>query len=208
MTLKALIPLPALVMTVAALMLPAPAARAIPMPFGGILSAENEVPPVDSAGAGTAVVVLDPTAQTIQIIASYFGLTTPVTMAHIHCCAPLGMNAGVATTVPAFAGFQLGMTQGTYLSPIFSLADPSFYNPVFVNMFPGGLPEAAAALITGIQNEQTYFNIHTQMFGPGEIRSQLFALPIPGPIAGAGLPGLILAGGGLLAWWRRRQKIA
>ena len=154
--------------------------------------------------AGTAVVVLDPTAQTIQIIAAFFGLTTPDTAAHIHCCAPLGTNAGVATTLPAFLGFPLGVTQGTYLSPIFNLGDPSFYNSAFITM-QGGLSQAEAALIAGIEGGQTYFNIHTMANPGGEIRSQLFALGVPGPIAGAGLPGLVFAGGGFLAWWRRKR---
>ena len=68
MTLKALTPLPALII-MAALMLPAPAAHAIPMTFTADLSAANEVPPpvVVSPATGLATIVLDQTAHTIQI---------------------------------------------------------------------------------------------------------------------------------------------
>jgi len=164
------------------------------------------VPPVNSPGAGTVTVVLDPTAETIQILASFFGLTTPDTAAHIHCCAPLGTNAGVATTLPAFAGFPLNVTQGTYLSPLFSLEDPTFFNPAFVTL-EGGMEQAETALINGILNGMTYFNIHTTQNLGGEIRTQLLPIPVPGPIVGAGLPGLIAACGGLLALARRRRKL-
>jgi CHRD domain/PEP-CTERM motif len=191
---------------VLAAMLPGPA-HAIPMTFVANLSSANEIPTNPSTATGFASVVLDPTAETIQINVSYSGLTTPTTAAHIHCCLPspfFPMNVGVATTVPAFPGFVTGMTSGDYHSAVLSLLDAGTYNTIpvtgFLAMFGGDVTAAANALISGIENQETYLNIHTVMFPGGEIRG--FLVPIPEPaslvLLGSAVVGLCLV--------RRRRK--
>jgi len=166
-------------MLMAALMLPATAAHAKPVTFTANLTQANEVPPTGSPATGSATIVLDAAANTLSLHVTFSGLTSNTTMAHIHCCLAssflTGVNVGVATTVPAFPGFPLGVTSGTY-DHILDLTSAGSYNPAFVTA-QGSVAKAEAALISGIQNGETYLNIHTMTNPGGEIRGFVVASP-------------------------------
>lgn len=153
--------------------------------YGGALLGTNEVPSNASPGSGFATVTIDTIAQTMRTEAFFSDLIGVTTASHIHCCAPPGVSVGVATQVPSFPGFPLGVSDGTF-DNTFDLTLASSYNPAFVTA-QGGVAGAQAVLLAGLAAGNAYFNIHTDFRPAGELRANLVQLPEPGTLALTGL---------------------
>jgi hypothetical protein len=150
--------------------------------FSAVMNGPSEFPVNASPGTGFGTFVYDDVAHTFSYDVSFSGLTGTTTAAHIHAptTAPFFQNAGVATEVPYFTGFPIGVMSGTFVSVV-DLTQAGSWNPTYITNNGGTTATAEAAFILAIRERKAYFNIHTSTFGGGEIRG--FLIPEPGAMA-------------------------
>jgi hypothetical protein len=106
-----------LTLAVAVMGLPSPGLTTI-FTYTTNLSGPAEDPPNASPGTGFVLVTYDDVNHTIRIQATFSDLLGNTTAAHIHSptALPFAGIAGVATQVPFFAGFPIGVTSGAYVT--------------------------------------------------------------------------------------------
>ncbi|SIT39623.1 conserved exported hypothetical protein [Paraburkholderia piptadeniae] len=120
-------------------------ARADTVELKADLEPSSEVPPRVSHGHGALDATFDTSTKTLKWMATYEGLSGPVTMAHFHGPAPVGQNAKV----------QVPIDKNALASPI------------------KGSATLTEQQVTDLMAGQWYFNVHTALNPSGEIRGQL-----------------------------------
>jgi hypothetical protein len=122
-------------------------AWAAPESFSVDLTGAQQVPPVQTAGTGTADLTYDPATRVVTWSITYSGLSGPATMAHFHGPAAKGKNGPVLIWLS---------TKGSPApSPITGKAT---LTPAQAKEFTAG---------------DWYVNVHTAAHPAGEIRGQV-----------------------------------
>ncbi|MFQ5796265.1 MAG: CHRD domain-containing protein [Candidatus Bipolaricaulia bacterium] len=134
--------------------------------FTAFLTTGTEVPAVDmgtpATAVGVGVLVLNADHTELAFAVTYSGLSGPVNIAHFHMGA-LGSSGGVVRTIcgapPApEAPAQCPMGTSGTLAGVWTSSDSQPLTPELVD-----------ALMAG----RIYFNFHTTLNGPGEVRGQV-----------------------------------
>jgi CHRD domain len=131
-------------LALAALAVSGSAAVAETIAYKATLNAQNQVPPNDTKGTGTAEITFDTATKTLTWTVTFSDLTGPATAAHFHGPAEAAKTAGVVIMIGN--------------------------NPTSPAKGTATLTDAQAAdLAAGLW----YVNIHTAAHRPGEIRGQV-----------------------------------
>lgn len=123
------------------------AAQAAPQTFKVKLSGSESVPPVETAGTGTADLTYDPATRIVTWDITCSGLSSPATMAHFHGPAAAGKNGPVVVWLTKQGSPAENPMKGT-----------ATLTPDQAQQFAGG---------------EWYINVHTQSHPGGEIRGQV-----------------------------------
>lgn len=136
----------------------------VPHHFGANLSGGEEVPANDSLARGQAIFQLSQDGSELHYRLIVANIQN-VVQAHIHL-APVGVNGGIvvwlypsgppATLIP-------GRSQGVLQEGTITAAS-------LVNALAG---EPLSRLLAEMQAGNTYVNVHTSQFLPGEVRGQI-----------------------------------
>lgn len=132
--------------------------------FTAALSGGSEAPLVLTGAFGNAVVTLDTDTQTISWTIDVFNLPSGINAAHFHVGPP-----GVAGPTVVNIAFTANQSNDFRLTGSATAA----------NLTPRGDQGIRSwdDLMQSLQGGQLYINIHTAVFGGGEIRGQVVRVP-------------------------------
>ena len=153
-------------------------------------------------------------ANQIALLGTVDGITLTGTGTLVNVSIAAGTGDGAVFQATGFPN----VTSGTYtLGAVAFTAGPKFFGTLTVTTSTGS-PQFTSTFPMGANDRM--IDLTTTALGGGQTLDQLVAasgtvtvgissgeVAVPGPIVGAGLPGLVMACGGLIAFARRRRKL-